>query len=200
MKEFQAFPENSVTQGGKLIPNSSSLSRYDGRQFNLNRNLFQPNSDGAPIIKAFDADLLDAGGNLDMTQSATGSGFWVPYVEGRAVVGYAPGGKTWCASGPFSGCILAVGKDRNGRIFCAHIAVQSGSTGPAAWEQYRADNGLVIWYENKIPLPSDSFFCGSYMFACFGGDGLTALTRVDVNVGSQMGGSNGTIFNVHKFK
>lgn len=107
---------------------------------------------------------------------------------------------TWCASGPFSGCIFSVGKVPGGQIYAAHIAVQSGSTGPEAWNKYRDDKGLEVWYENKIPLPSYTFNSGSYIFAQFGAGGLTGLARVGVNTGTKMGGSDGQIFNVKKFK
>ena len=181
-----------------MTPNAATLSGYVNKTFTLNKNLYHPHSAGAPIVKAFEA-TVDTGGGLEV-KAGSGTGFWVPYIEGKAVVGFNPGGKTWVASGPFSGCIFSVGKDSSGKIYAAHIAVQSGSTGPADWDAYRSANKLTTWYENKIPLPSDTFFSGAYIFACFGSDGLTSLTRVDVNTGSQMGGSNGTIFNVKKFK
>lgn len=181
-----------------MTPNAATLSGYKSKTFTLNRNLYQPHSDGKPIVKAFEATI--AGGGAIEVKAGAGSGFWVPYVEGKAVIGFNPGGKTWVASGPFSGCIFSVGKNAKGEIYAAHIAVQSGSTGPEDWEAYRKENKLTTWYENRIPLPSYDFYSGSHIFACFGSDGLTSLTRVDVNTGATMAGSNGTIFNVKKFK
>lgn len=64
-----------------MVPTSSALSGYDGKKFTLNSNLYEPQSDGAPIVKAFQADLVDSGGDLEMTASGSGTGFWVPYVE-----------------------------------------------------------------------------------------------------------------------
>lgn len=181
-----------------MTPNAATLSGFTNKNFTLNKNLYHPHSDGKPIIKAFEA-TLDTSNGLDM-KAGSGSGFWVPYIEGRAVFGKNPGGKTWVASGPFSGCIFSIGKTASGEIYAAHIAVQSGSTGPDDWNAYRDAQKLTIWYENKIPLPSDTFFSGAYMFACFGSDGLTSLTRVDVNTGTKMGGSDGAIFNVKTLK
>lgn len=135
---------------------------------------------------------------------ADDSGLWVPYSEGKAVVGYATGATTWAASGPFSGCEFSVGAKKNGTnttiaFYAAHIARQSGSTGVEDWQRYYKDNKLSAWYHNKIPLPSDSFFACSYLFTEFGLTGLTTMVRLDVKV-NKMGGSDGEIFHVKRFK
>lgn len=128
------------------------------------------------------------------------SGLWVPYAEGEAVIGYAAEGQTWLASGPFSGCELAIGREKSGskRIFGAHIAKQSGSNAVAAFKT--AVDKLSIWYHNRIPMPvmGNSFAC-SYMFAEVGDSGIVSMTRMDVEVKS-MGGSDGTIKSFHIFK
>jgi len=132
------------------------------------------------------------------------SGLWVPYATGCSVVGYTDRGTTWAASGPFSGCEFAVGakmvNNAASQLFAAHLARESGATTQEVWNQYVRDKNLRIWYENKIPLPSDSFFACSYVFADLGATGITSLIRVDVNTGTQMGGSDGKIFNVKIIK
>ena len=125
-------------------------------------------------------------------------GLWVPYATGKAVVGYASGGQKWVASGPYSGCEFAIGR-KGDRVFAAHIARESGSSGVQDWKSYVETNNLKIWYWNKIPLPSDKFYACSYIFAAVGKESVQSLVRVDVKV-TTMGGGAGTIFNVKKFK
>lgn len=179
-----------------MDPTPANLMALLNKRLTLDTALFQGNHDGL-IVAGSAAGLEVAGDAVKIGKG--GAGHWIPYVESRAVIGY-PAPATWVASGPFSGCTFSIGKTADGRVYAAHIARQSGSTGPDDFAALRTSAGLQPWYENAIPLPSQEFYSGSYMFAKFGSGGITSLARVDVNVSPRMGGSDGTIFNVHVFK
>lgn len=184
-----------------MKPTSSNLSKLLHKTISLDVKLVaQPT--GGLITASWPVTVtVDGSGNVALERKkGSDSGLWIPYAETKAVVGHASGGETWLASGPFSGCEFAVGLDRKtGTVFGAHIARQSGSTGPQDWADHMNANDYSIWYQNRIPLPSDTFYACSYIFAEFGGTGLLSMTRLDVQV-TTMGGGNGTVFNVKIFK
>lgn len=130
-----------------------------------------------------------------------GAGLWVPYIASCAVVGTMTGSQTWVASGPFSGCEFVVGKNkRAGVVYAAHLARDGNDSAvKKAYNDYRNANDLSEWYWNRIPMPNAKAFSASYVFVLCGGGGILHMTRVDVDV-TAMGGYEGTIKNVHKFK
>jgi len=183
-----------------MDPTAANLSAVVGMPFSLDGKLSAraPNVSNGAMVKQYGCIIKEVGGTVSIQLADPGKGVWIPYAEGQAVVGYASGGQSWVASGPFSGCEFAVGS-AGGRVFGAHIARQSGSSAKADYKAYRDGNSLSEWYWNQIPMPSVTSFSCSYVFAKVGGGGILSMTRMDVNVTS-MGGSNGTISNVHKFK
>jgi len=188
-----------------MIPNPANLAALQHNQFALDSNLGTPFQKTAPDPGAremgFSAELhVDGSGNGRLSRgTGTGVGLWTPYSEGQAVIAYVSGSQTWVASGPFSGCEFAVGKAADGRVFAAHIAKQSGSTAGEDFQAYLSKKKLTVWYWNRIPIPSETFYACTYVFAEFGGGGLTSMTRVNVRVTS-MGGSDGSVFEVRKLK
>lgn len=126
-------------------------------------------------------------------------GMWVHYHETRASYGVAQGGETWAASGPFSGCQIAIGK-MNGQVFMAHLAQQSGSTADADWTAGLAAS-TELWGRWKVPVPSDTFFSNSIVFVDWSkGANIRdiSVVRVDLKTKS-MGGFDRVgmdIFNV----
>lgn len=185
-----------------MLPTSSNLTALVNKTITLDPKLTtSPTGDGV-LVKEFPVTLEVNGNAVSLTKGeGSDPGLWVPYAETMAVVGYATGGQTWAASGPFSGCEFIVGSNKKlGIPFAAHIARQSGSTAVEDWKKYEAAQSLSVWYQNRIPLPSDTFYACSYVFVQFGGTGILSMVRLDVNVGNRMGGSDGVIFNVKTFK
>lgn len=141
------------------------------------------------------------GGGSDFaidTGDSSDAGMWVHYLEGRATVGIATSGETWAASGPFSGCHVIVGK-KEGSVYVAHLAQQSGSTSDQDW----AARGWKdeVWGRWKVPVPSDTFFASSIVFVDWSrgsSPSQIAVVRVDVKT-RNMGGFDPTpmdVFNV----
>jgi hypothetical protein len=182
-----------------MNPTNANLSGLVGQTITLDPKLTAraPNVGTGAMVKGYGC-ALESNGGVKIKRSDSGGILWVPYAEGQAVVGYASGSQTWIASGPFSGCELAVGKGNQG-LFGAHIARQSGSTAKADYETYRTAHGLSEWYWNQIPMPDQTAFSCSYVFVEVGGGGILHMSRVDVLV-TQMGGGDGKITKVHQFK
>jgi hypothetical protein len=171
-------------------------------EFSLNRRLTSSpdNSDGVMEKNDYHVDLINDGKKLELKPTSQGSGLWIPYVETRAVIGYMSGSEKWIASGPFSGCQFSIGKRiTDNKIFATHIAMQSGSQALEHYHEYRNQHNLSEWYWNKIPLPDFSAYSCSYIFVYCNAIQITSMVRLDVHV-KLMGGSDGQIYNVHKFK
>ncbi|MFL6662637.1 MAG: hypothetical protein ACJ8G7_10665 [Rhizobacter sp.] len=183
-----------------MQPTAENWNACINRTIQLDTKLTARPEGAGVLVREYGAEIENDGtGAIKLKRAAgAGEGLWVPYAETKATVGYPAGGQIWVGSGPFSGCEFSVGR-AGGRVYAAHIARQSGSTALADWDAYVKANDLKVWYQNKIPLPSESFYACSYVFATFANDGLRSLVRVDVKV-SAMGGSDGTIFNVKAFK
>jgi len=123
-----------------------------------------PRNAGSGLTLARESVVLGGGGGALTLGDGTGgdSGMWVQYMAGRACYGIAAGGETWAASGPFSGCHIVVGK-KDGSIYVAHLAQQSGSTADADW----AGRGWKDdpWGRWKVPIPSQTIaFTSSIVF------------------------------------
>ncbi|MDP3084746.1 MAG: hypothetical protein Q8N44_13800 [Rubrivivax sp.] len=176
------------------------MSGLIGKKFTLDPTLgcSPGNARDGVVLKGYGASLTESNGTAKLEKCEAGAGLWVPYAETKAVVGYMTGSQIWVASGPFSGCQFAIVKG-GGLVFAAHIAQQSGSTGAEDYAKYRSESGLSEWYMNKIPMPNQMAFSCSYVFVLCGDGGINHMARVDVNV-TTMGGSNGTVTNVHTFK
>ncbi len=107
--------------------------------------------------------LNGGGGNLSLAAGlGDPPGMWVGYVQQHATYGMAEAGETWAASGPFSGCHIAVGL-KDGRVYVAHIAQQSGSKADKEWadRKWHADEPWGRW---KVPAPPVNFNSCSIVF------------------------------------
>jgi hypothetical protein len=182
-----------------MTPNGSALAALVGKNFVWDTSLYSANTGDGLLERSIAASLTLTG---DTATVKTGSGgLWVPYIEQTAVIGYLPSGATWGGTGPFSGCMLAIGLHKTkGRIFMAHVAVQSGSKGPEAWKAFMANNDLAIWYMNNIRLPDVNYHCGRHVFATFSGSGIGSMTEVDVDTLGKPASASGRIFAVKSRK
>src|SRR5882724_3509205 len=112
-----------------MHPTIATLLRSKGETLEI--TLPAPRGSGTGIAVYSDAVVLAAGsgGGLKLS-SGTGadSGMWVHYLPGRANYGLAGAGQTWAASGPFSGCHIAVGL-KGSQVFVAHIAKDNSEDG-----------------------------------------------------------------------
>lgn len=179
----------------------STLAKFKNAEFRL-ANLGSPKDvEGTLCERRHAVTLNSMFGDLVLAAAdrigREDAGLWVPYAPGAAVFGYAAGGETWGASGPFSGCTIAVGKQA-GRIYMAHVAVHSGSTASELWSQ-RGWSNESVWGEWKVDIASDKFYSARYIFVDWSrGEHRVEVTQVDVNTGMSMGGTDGKIFKVKK--
>jgi hypothetical protein len=184
-----------------MIPSASNLTKLVGKKIEMDLKLTsQPAIEAGVMEKSYGVSLNVAGDTVKLDRiDSSSDGTWVPYAEGKAVVGYLKE-RNWVASGPFSGCQFAVGINKSTqKVYAAHIAKQSGSTGEADYKKYRDNKKLSEWYWNKIPLPNPAKFSCSYIFVICDKSGISAMIRLDADV-TKMGGSDGTITNVHVYK
>ncbi|MBM2320250.1 MULTISPECIES: hypothetical protein [Marivita] len=178
-----------------ITPTYASLSGILGQQFTLGI--------GTPVVSNGSADCLEVsrqanvstGGAVSVSESAGGSGVWVPYIPDRATYGFTVGGSGWMGTGPFSGCHIAF-FTKGGRVGMAHIAKPSSSA-ETAWDTFRTAGGVMVLNEWKVPLPDMTRNSASYMFLNLSDPTSVGLTQVDVHVRG-MGGSDGAIFAVKK--
>ncbi|GAA5181752.1 hypothetical protein GCM10025771_29400 [Niveibacterium umoris] len=160
------------------------------------------NNRSAGLAECKSTVALGGAGNaitLDGSGGGDEPGMWVHYLETRAAYGIASGGETWAASGPFSGCHIAIGKCDQG-VYLAHIAQQSGSNADEQWRG-RALRNEVTWGRWKVPVPSFDFFSNSVVFVDWSrGNSPAAISvvRVDLRTVRMGGFDDGAmeIFNV----
>jgi hypothetical protein len=178
-----------------MDPTAANLQGLVGKNFKMDPTLAPRGK--VPILQSSGCTLDASGDTVTMKRTDPGDGMWVPYAAGCAFVGYLSGSQTYVASGPFSGCKFAVGS-ANGRTFGAHIAMP-GPDSEEDYQAYRDANKLSEWYFNKIPVPDTASYSASFMFATVGGGKILTMARMDVRV-TTMGGHDGSIFNIYKFK
>lgn len=113
-----------------MFPTYENLLKYKGKKFTVpGIKVAQPdgNERAVEVSLAEDAEhnlVLDRPGKY-------GNGIFVFYKPADATFGYADHGVTWACSGPYQGCHFQLGV-HNGRIYAAHIAVESGGPGRPA--------------------------------------------------------------------
>ena len=178
-----------------MDPTAANLQALVGKNFTMDPKLAPRGKD--PMLQSSGCTLDASGSTVSMKRTDPGDGMWVPYAAGCVFVGYLSGSQGYVASGPFSGCKFAVGS-ANGRVFGAHIAMP-GPDSEEEYQAYRTANKLSEWYFNKIPVPDTASYSASFMFATVGGGKILTMARMDVRV-TTMGGGDGSIFNVYKFK
>ena len=170
-----------------MRPTFSNLVAAKGGQLTVNL----PLASGAGAGLAMRRSAIRLGGagkalTLD-TGPSDGPGMWVHYLPTRASYGVSEGGENWGASGPFSGCQIIVGK-RDGRIYLAHIAQESGSGANAEWSGrgWRDE----VWGRWKVGAPSKTFNSNSIVFVDWSkgsNPDTISVVRVDLKTAS-MGG------------
>ena len=200
------LPPTAAKQS-RMMPTKDNLEKLIGKDIELDIHLScQPESTPKGYIeKQFGVCIVEKNGKYILTRDdqAADRGVWVPYAEGKAVVGRSTGsGACWMASGPFSGCELAVGVDKSEdrRVFAAHIARQSGSTAEGDYSRFRGETKASEFYWNKIPLPFYGNNCAcAYVFAICSPDGIVSMNSLEVVVNT-MGGSNGKVMALRTIK
>jgi hypothetical protein len=166
-----------------MRPTYANLVRAKNGTLTVNTNLLRPKAGSKGLgssrcqAKLWYPSMTTGVGNLSL-ESAQGvpPGMWVHYLETRANYGIAEGGETWAASGPFSGCQIVVGK-KDGRIYVAHIAQQSGSTADKDW----AARGWKdeVWARWKVSRPDlEGYYTSSIVFV----DWSAGTTPRDISV------------------
>jgi hypothetical protein len=127
-------------------------------------NVSPPRNGGTGLTSARESIVMSGGGTAITLADGSGAdaGMWVQYIAGRGCFGIAAGGETWAASGPFSGCHIVVGK-KDGSIYVAHLAQQSGSTADTDWSSRGWKD--EVWGRWKVPIPSQTIaFTSSIVF------------------------------------
>lgn len=142
-----------------------------------------PRNAGSGLKEARETILLGGGAKAMSLKEGDGadSGMWVQYIAGSGCYGIARGGETWAASGPFSGCHIVVGK-KDGSVYVAHLAQQSGSTADTDWAKRGwKDEPWARW---KVPIPSQTIaFTSSIVFVDWSkgaSPSSISVVRVDV--------------------
>ena len=188
-----------------MRPTKENLTKLVGKQIEMDIRLTsQPeDSPNGYLEKQYGGTILERNGKYILTRDdqAADRGVWVPYAETKAVIGRCTGsGVSWMASGPFSGCEMAVGVDKNvDRVFVAHIAKQRGSTAPADYRKFRVASKASEFYWNRIPMPFEDRFSCAYVFVICSPNGIVSMNSLEVEV-TAMGGSNGRVISVRTFK
>lgn len=173
------------------------MTTWPGKTFTLALDLQAPVSgmDG-DIVQIADRPCLlafteGANGTVLLRGGHAGGGWWVPYGPHR--VTYADlNNNEWVASGPFSGCELAVGQ-HGVDVFVAHISRESASRTEAR-RAFEAWDTSAVWGRGQIRLPDDGETSACYVFVWGTNPAALQIRRVDVRLTSA--GTNGVIVNV----
>jgi hypothetical protein len=181
-----------------MRPTFANLAAAKGGHLTVNLPLASGSGAGLAMRRA-GVRLGGAGKSLSLdVGSSDAPGMWVHYLPTRASYGESEGGESWGASGPFSGCQIIIGK-REGRIYLAHIAQESGSGANSQW----SDRGWrdEVWGRWKVGAPSEKFNCNSIVFVDWSkgaNPNTISVVRVDLKTASMGGFDKGPmdIFNV----
>jgi hypothetical protein len=142
------------------------------------------------VLASRPCDLLTAG----MVSLRVGNqGVWIPYQAQVATYGLL-GGYEWAASGPFSGCELAVGHAA-GEVYVAHISIERN--------RYEARQAFASWvrhapaplYRSRIRAAESSGNYACYVFVSV--EPQLEIVRMDVTT-STIGGTDGTITSIER--
>ena len=200
------LPPTAAKQS-RMMPTKDNLERLIGKDIELDNRLSSnpEDSDKGYMEKQCGVCIVEKNGKyiLTLDDHAADSGVWVPYATGKAVIGRSTGsGAGWMASGPFSGCELVVGVDESEdrRVFAAHIAKESGSTGKEEYSKFRSETKASEFYWNKIPMPDYGINCAcAYVFVICSPDGIVSMNSLEVVV-NKMGGSDGKVLALRTIK
>jgi len=160
-----------------------------GKQFSFDaRGLYiQPGIEGTMVDASCPCDLT-TNGSVQLQRGS--QGLWIPY-QPQATTYALFEDHDWIASGPFSGCELAIG-DFEGDFYVAHISIES--------RRYEARNAYNEWlrgslprYRSQITAPQQAGFYASYVFVSVAPQ--LEIVRMDVTT-TILGGTDGMISSV----
>lgn len=118
-------------------------------------------------------------------------GVWIPYRAQIATYGLL-GQYEWAASGPFSGCELAIGQAGD-EVYVAHISIERNRyEARQAFAQFVRHAPAPV-YRSRIRASQSSGNYACYVFVSV--QPQLEIVRMDVAT-TTVGGTNGTIFNV----
>lgn len=183
-----------------MRPTFASLAQAKNGKLTVTVDLLKHSAGGGGLGESRSVARLTGGDSSLKLDAGQGDppGMWVHYLETRAAYGISTSGETWSASGPFSGCQIVIGK-KDGQIYVAHLAQQSGSTADQDW----AGRGWrdEVWGRWKVPVPSETFYSSSIVFVDWAAGNTPrsiSVVRVDIKT-KAMGGFDAApmeIFNV----
>jgi hypothetical protein len=165
--------------------------RLVGMQFAFDgRALFVRIGSGDMVMASRACDLVSNGA---VSLTAGDRGVWIPYRAQVATYGLL-GGFSWAASGPFSGCELAIGQ-AGGEVYVAHISIERN--------RYEARDAFAQWirhapapvYRSRIRAAEATGNYACYVFVSV--DPELEIVRMDVTTRT-IGGSDGTITNIER--
>jgi hypothetical protein len=156
--------------------------RFDGR------SLYVPIAAGDMVMASRACDLVTNGG---VVLQVGNQGVWIPYQAQIATYGLL-GQYAWAASGPFSGCELAIGEAAD-QVYVAHISIEHN--------RYEARQAFAQWvrhapaprYRSRIRAAESSGNYACYVFVSV--DPELEIVRMDVTT-TTVGGSDGIIANI----
>ena len=154
------------------------------------RSLFFRVGHGDMVLASRPSDLVTNGA---VTLQAGTQGVWIPYQPQIATYGVL-GGHDWAASGPFSGCELAIGQ-AGGEVYVAHISIERN--------RYEAREAFADWirhapapmYRSRIRVAEATGNYACYVFVSV--DPELEIVRMDVTTRT-VGGTDGTITNIER--
>ena len=152
------------------------------------RSLFVNIGQGDMVMASRACDLV-TNGNVSL--QVGNQGVWIPYQAQIATYGLL-GEFAWAASGPFSGCELAIGHAGD-EVYVAHISIERN--------RFEARQAFTHWvrhapapmYRSRIRAAEMSGNYACYVFVSV--DPELEIVRMDVTT-TTVGGSDGTIANI----
>ncbi|MEY4579750.1 MAG: hypothetical protein RL701_4453 [Pseudomonadota bacterium] len=173
-----------------MLPHN--IESWNGKRFALalemNASSTEQGAPGGLVQSSRGCTVIEEAGAVRLALG--NDGLWIPYVLGKVAYGHLTNAHAWLASGPFSGCELAIGTNTAG-TFVAHIARETSATDTSAYAGLGETHRL---YRAQIQLAvNHNYAC--YVFASVQNAVIQQMVRVDVHADS-CGGSNGTVVNV----
>lgn len=179
----RAGPAPEMTES---MPLPQNLTRdLVGRDFSLDGHaLYVHVADEDLVMASSPCDLVTRGA---VTLTRGNRGLWIPYRAQVATYDFL-GNYAWAASGPFSGCELAVGQHGDD-IYVAHISVES--------RRLEARNAFATWVRHA---PQPMYMApiraarqtGNYACYAFVSVAPLEIVRMDVRTRT-IGGTDGRI-------
>jgi hypothetical protein len=160
-----------------------------GRPFVFNgQSLYVSIGHGDMVMASSTCDLATNG---VVSLLAGTQGVWIPYQAQIATCGLL-GEYDWAASGPFSGCELAIGRTGDD-VYVAHISIERNR--PEARQAFAqwVRHSPAPMYRARIRASESSGNYASYVFVSL--EPQLEIVRMDVTT-TTVGGTNGTIVNV----